>query len=318
MKRYTSQEIEEFVSNPLFDEEVLLNKNSFYPKISIVTPSYNQAEFLERTILSVLNQEYANLEFIIIDGGSTDGSVEVIKRYEKYLAYWVTEQDEGQTDAINKGWRIASGEILAYLNSDDTYVPGTMRNVAQYLIYHSKVDAIYGTCNIIDESDHIVNVWHPAQFNIRTLIRSGISTIPQQTVFFRSHVLKEIGLLDTSLRHAMDYEYWVRMGQKFRIQKTPYVLANFRIHRKSKTFLESRKQWQESCQVSAKYSNESKFRWIVGYWRYKISRLWPKFIKPFIFARSNKERIAVLHPMLELVRSTIWVTKRRLKEKNSK
>lgn len=318
MKKFTSQEIKEFVSKPLFDEKVILNKDSSWPKISIVTPSYNQGQFLERTILSVLNQNYSNLEYIIIDGGSTDGSIEVIKKYEKSLTYWISEQDNGQANAINKGWRIATGEIVAYLNSDDTYTAGAIKNIALYFMQHPEVDAIYGTCNIINENDDVINVWEPAEFNVKTLIRCGISTIPQQTVFFRSYVLKEVGLLDTSLRHAMDYEYWIRMGQKFRIQKTPYVLANFRIHTKSKTSLETSTQWQESCRIRARYFDESKLRWAAGYWSYKISRIWPKFIKPFIFARSTKERLAVLHPVLELMRSSFCVTKQRLKEKNSK
>lgn len=294
----------------------LETKACSWPRITVVTPSYNQAEFLERTIQSVLNQGYPNLEFIIIDGGSTDGSVEIIRKYEKQLAYWVSEQDAGQTDAINKGWKKATGQIIAYLNSDDTYMPQAMKNVASYFGRHPEVDAVYGTCNLIDEYDKVINVWEPSKFNLKALIRCGISTIPQQTVFFRSKILDDIGFLDSSLRHVMDYEYWIRIGQKFNFKKIPYIIANFRVQANSKTSLECNTQWLESCRIRAKYSDESKFQWAVGYYAYKIGRIWPKFVKPFISAKSNKEKRNVLYPTLELIKSTFLATKQRLKGKN--
>jgi len=143
LEKYTFKEIKEFVSKPLFNEKVILNKDPTYPKISIVTPSYNQAEFLERTILSVLNQNYLNLEYIIIDGGSNDGSVEIIKKYEKYLTYWVSEKDKGQGCAISKGFEKSTSDILAWLNSDDTYLPGTFYKIAKDFRQNSEVDLIF-------------------------------------------------------------------------------------------------------------------------------------------------------------------------------
>jgi glycosyltransferase involved in cell wall biosynthesis len=307
--------------NMLVDESKItqvpsLSKECSWPKITVVTPSYNQAQFLERTILSVINQNYPNLEFMIIDGGSTDGSAEIIKKYENYLAYWVTEKDAGQTDAINKGWRRASGQIIAYLNSDDTYTPNAMKKVAAYFEQHPNVDAVYGVCNLIDENDKVINIWEPAEFSLKALLRCGISTIPQQTVFFRRKILDEIGFLDISLRHAMDYEYWIRIGQKFNFQKIPYTLANFRIQSKSKTSLESHTQWQESCRIRAKYLDESKLRWAFGYYTYKLRRIWPKFIRPFLSAKSNKERLNVIRPVSELIKSSFWATKQRLKNED--
>lgn len=151
MNKFNSKEIKEFLSGLTLDEVVILNKGSSWPRISIVTPSYNQAEFLERTIFSVLNQNYPKLEYIIIDGGSTDGSVEIIKKYDKYLTFWVSEKDNGQADAIRKGFARATGEILAWINSDDTYLPGTFLKVAKAFIKNPKVDLIFGNifCKIL-------------------------------------------------------------------------------------------------------------------------------------------------------------------------
>jgi len=143
LKNYTSNEIKEFVSKPLFDENILLNKDSNYPKIAIVTPSYNQAQFLERTILSVLNQNYPNLEYIIIDGGSTDGSVEIIKKYERYLSYWVSEKENVQADAINKGFQKSTGQILAWLNSDDLYLPNTLVKIMNIFLRNKEITFLY-------------------------------------------------------------------------------------------------------------------------------------------------------------------------------
>jgi len=156
MRKFTSQDINEFVSRPLFDEKLILRKDPSYPKISVVTPSYNQAEFLERTILSVLNQNYPNLEYIIIDGGSTDGSVEIIKKYEKYLAYWVSEKDRGQAHALNKGFEKSTGDLIGWQNSDDIYLPGAFFKVAEAYKKKPNYDVYFGSVYFVDRDDKII------------------------------------------------------------------------------------------------------------------------------------------------------------------
>lgn len=133
------------------------------PLVSIITPSFNQAEFLEATIQSVLGQDYPRIEYSIVDGGSTDGSVDVIKAYEQRLAWWVSEKDQGQTDAINKGFARAKGEILAWINSDDTYNPGAVGSAVKYLMEHPEIALVYSDCNYINEKGEVIGKFPAAQ-----------------------------------------------------------------------------------------------------------------------------------------------------------
>jgi len=230
MKKFTSEEIKEFVSRPLFDEKVILNKDPSWPKISIVTPSYNQGKFLERTILSVLNQNYPNLEYIIIDGGSTDGSVEIIKKYEKYLTYWVSEKDKGQTNAINKGFQISSGEILAWLNSDDTYLRHTIFRVVNYFQKYPQIDLIYGNAYLINKDDQLIGNLKTIDYDFDIHL-FGSSIIPQPTAFWRRKAFYEINKLDERVKMAMDGDLWFRLflhGCSFCFIDA--FLANVRIH----------------------------------------------------------------------------------------
>lgn len=187
-----------------------------YPKISIVTPSYNQAEYIEDTLKSVLNQEYPNLEYIVIDGGSTDGSDKIIKKYEGALAYWVSEPDRGQTHAINKGLARATGDILAYLNSDDIYLEGALLDVANFANSYDDVDLIHGKCAIIDRFGQrtggrsasietypeIVDLWR-VWWNERNFV--------QPEVFWTRRIMEKIGSFNESLFWVMDYDYWLRI-----------------------------------------------------------------------------------------------------------
>src|SRR5512143_3853617 len=171
--------------------------------VSIVTPSFNQVQYIEETIRSVLSQDTPQIEYLIVDGGSTDGTVEVIRKYEDRLVWWVSERDGGQTDAINKGFARAQGEILAWINSDDTYEPGAVAAAVTYLQEHPNVGMVYGDCNYINTSGEVIGKFEAAQTNYR-LLRRGVTRIPQQTMFFRAELWKQVGPLDPSFYFAMD------------------------------------------------------------------------------------------------------------------
>jgi len=234
LKNYTSREIKEFVSKPLFDEKVILNKDPNYPKISIVTPSYNQAQFLERTILSVLNQNYPNLEYIIIDGGSTDGSVEIIKKYKKYLACWVSEVDEGQADAINKGFKIVTGEFIGWQNSDDIYLPRAFYKVAKKFSENPDTDLVFGNRYSIDENENIIRDMRYVSFNHKSLLYEG-SALNNQSAFWKKELMDKVGLFDESYKFCMDYDFWVRAGKIGKFLLIRDYLGAFRGHKDTKT-----------------------------------------------------------------------------------
>lgn len=207
---------------------------SALPTISIVTPSYNQAAFLEQTILSVLNQGYPNLEYIIMDGGSTDGSVDIIRKYADRLAYWVSEPDQGQADAINKGWQRSHGEIVAWLNSDDTYEPGALQAATECFVARPDVYLVYGDMNFVDDEGNVFERFHAPDFDLRTFIGDSCY-IRQPTTLFRRAALEQVGTLDTRLHYAMDYDLFIRICARFPVQRLPHIMANFRYHPASKT-----------------------------------------------------------------------------------
>lgn len=264
MKKYSSKEIKEFVSKPLFDEKVILNRDTNYPKISIVTPSYNQAEFLERTILSVLNQNYPNLEYIIIDGGSTDGSVEIIKKYERYLVYWVSEKDKGQTDAINKGFQKGTGEILAWLNSDDTYLPETFYKVVKGLEQNPETDLIFGNIYFIDESDKRIGELRFTEFGFDTLIYEG-GNLHQTGTFWKKEIYKRVGGLNSNYKFCMDYDFFCRIGKMGKLFYVKDYFANFRIHANAKSSTIYHIGHKEHKEIMMRYIPQGMNEWNLKY-----------------------------------------------------
>ncbi|GAB4541414.1 MAG: hypothetical protein Fur002_09800 [Anaerolineales bacterium] len=219
------------------------------PLVSIITPSFNQARFLPAAIESVLTQDYPNIEYIIVDGGSTDGSVEVIRRYEDKLAWWVSEKDKGQTDAINKGFNRATGDILAWLNSDDTYNAGAISAAVKYLNENPEIALVYSDCDYINEQGAVIGKFPAAQTDYAKL-RRGYVHIPQQTMFFRAKYWKELSPLDPSFYFAMDYDLWTRIAKRAPLKHIAgQTWANFRIHHESKTNINDMRGWDEMLRV---------------------------------------------------------------------
>jgi glycosyltransferase involved in cell wall biosynthesis len=218
------------------------------PLVSVVTPSFNHAHFIEETIQSVVQQDYPRIEYLIVDGGSNDGTVDVIKNYEQYLTWWVSEKDKGQTDAINKGFARAQGEILAWLNSDDTYEPGAVSAAVKYLQDHPEVGMVYGDCNFLNERGDVIGKFNAAQTDYRRL-RQGYVHIPQQTMFFRRAIWEEVGPLDPSFYFAMDYDLWTRIAARSQIKYVPRIWANFRLHISGKTIAADERCWPEMIRV---------------------------------------------------------------------
>jgi glycosyltransferase involved in cell wall biosynthesis len=219
-----------------------------WPRISIVTPSLNQGQFIEETIRSVLLQGYPNLEHIIIDGGSTDNSVEIIKKYEKWISFWVSEKDRGQSHAINKGWKKSNGDILAWINADDICCPGAIDAVVERFCEKNDVVLVCGAANTTDVyGNKVLFTKSSPDINPYTMLKNSGGVPTQPSVFLRRRVLDEVGYLNTRLHYVMDWEYWIRIGLHYRpeqFEKTNRVLSNNREWPETKT----NKGWRMICQ----------------------------------------------------------------------
>lgn len=240
--------------NTLLVESESVASATYLPKISIITPSYNQGEFLESTIKSVLNQNYPNLEYIIIDGASTDNSVEIIKKFEQHLSYWVSEKDKGQTDAINKGFKRATGEIIAWLNSDDFYFPGALNLIAEMYLSNPDAGLYIGNGAVADRSGKKIRKYsHDIIFDYETLLK-GSNYILQPSTFINVKALKEVGYLDETLHYAMDLEYWIRVASKFSVMTINEELSAYRWYDNIKTKNGGLKRWVEQWHIINSYS----------------------------------------------------------------
>ena len=226
-----------------------------WPRITVVTPSYNQGQFLEETILSVVGQQYPNLEFIIIDGGSTDNSVELIKKYEKHLTWWVSEKDNGQGAAINKGFARATGDIMAWLNSDDMYLPGTLLHIASKL-NSIRPELVFGNCiHIRDKSPLVTGSDVRDRHTTMNLVLADY--IIQPSTFWTKDLWLKTGALDESLVFGFDWEWFIR-AKKAGGFFTPEVryLSLYRIHGEHKTGVGGERRLQELATVYGRHAGE--------------------------------------------------------------
>ena len=204
------------------------------PLVSIVTPSFNQAPFLEETIRSVLTQAYPRIEYIVVDGGSTDGSVEIIRRYADRLAYWVSEPDSGQSEALNKGFARSHGEIMAWLNSDDLYTPGAVGRAVAAFRANPDAAVVYGDCEYVDAEGRFVRPDRSRPFRRADALRGG-HHFSQPAAFWRRFAWEAVGPLKTQYHYCMDLDLWMSMAARFDFVHVPELWARYRLHEASKT-----------------------------------------------------------------------------------
>lgn len=218
------------------DPEIYKHRQN-WPKISIVTPSFNQGEFIEETILSVTKQNYPNLEYIIVDGGSTDGTLDIIKKYQDKITYWFSENDDGQSDAIIKGFNKTSGEIIAWINSDDWYTPNAFLYVAEAFLKNSNTKVVYGQCFLTTFDGVLSRRIVPGKVTKANLLQYWVhySIPPQPSIFFRKSLYEVANGIDKILIYGMDYDLWLKFSDVTKFYQLHYELSCYRIHDESKT-----------------------------------------------------------------------------------
>ncbi|HXJ84688.1 MAG TPA: glycosyltransferase family 2 protein [Candidatus Methylomirabilis sp.] len=232
------------------------------PLVSIVTPSFNQGRFIRETIESVLGQSYPRIEYIVMDGGSTDETIKILREYDDCLT-WVSEPDRGQADAINKGWRRARGAVLAYLNSDDTYLPDAVERAVASLEAYPGAGAVYGEGYHVDEAGAVLDRYPTEPFSMARLEETCF--ICQPTVFLRRPVVERVGYADDSLHYCIDYDLWIRIARVAGFAFTPHYLATTRLHPETKTLGQSVSFHAEIMRMIFRHYGHVPPSWVYGY-----------------------------------------------------
>ncbi|WP_223069566.1 glycosyltransferase family 2 protein [Paenibacillus caui] len=255
-----------------------------YPLVSIVTPSFQQAKFIEETIESVRAQTYPNIEHIVVDGGSTDGTVDTLKRLScsEDRFRWISEQDRGQSNAINKGLKMAQGEIIGWLNSDDTYEPHAVELAVTALQEHESWGMVYGKADYTDEKSRFIRPYPVEPFERQRLYEGCI--ICQPAAFMRKHVMDELGGIDEYFHFCMDYELWMRISNHYPVGFIPELLAHSRLHDESKTMTQYfQVGLPEIIRASVKNFGSVSEQWLSQYYVHAVlledQKLWDVIIR---------------------------------------
>jgi glycosyltransferase involved in cell wall biosynthesis len=240
-----------------------------WPRIGIVTPTYNMAEFLEETIESVLSQDYPNLDYVVMDGGSKDDTVAILRKYEGKLR-WCSERDKGQGDAINKGWHALTGEIFAYINADDTYLPNTLSTIAGHFKRNPGVGMIYGEAYHVDVTGKIIDRYPTQPFDLETL--NNQCYVCQPAAFLLREAYANAGMIDVNMHFALDYDLWIRVAKRYGVRKVDEYFATSRMHMDNKTLSSRRKVYQEIIGTVRREYGYVPYEWVNGYACYLLDK----------------------------------------------
>lgn len=255
-------------------------KDNTQPLVSIITPSFNQGKYIEKTILSLINQDYPNIELILMDGASTDDTIKIIEKYNNFFKCWVSEPDKGQSHAINKGLKLAQGKYVTWLCSDDILFPSAISLMVNALENNPDYSLVYGGGVFIDENDKIIKKFSFTDMTLEKLLYHKHSTIAQPSTLIRMESLKKVGLLDESLSYCMDYDLWIRLIKigKF-LNLGDVIISGYRLHNNSKTVGAYTKMALEKIKVNRRYTNDIINKVIYKHYWYIIQNYINKYIR---------------------------------------